>query len=46
MKNISIQAIQFSPAVLIQLIEFSINTDFVYTKLNVKQFYIKQFRLV
>ena len=30
------QAIQFSQAVLIQLIQFSIWTDFVYTKLNVK----------
>ena len=30
------QAIQFSQAVLIQLILFSISTDFVYTQLNVK----------
>ena len=30
------QAIQFSQAVLIQLIQFSISTDFVYTQLNVK----------
>ena len=35
-KNISISAIQFSQAVLIQLIQFSISTDFVYTQLNVK----------
>ena len=31
-----IQAIQFSQAVLIQQIQFSISTDFVYTQLNVK----------
>ena len=36
MKNISIQAIQFSLAVLIQLIQFSISADFLYTQLNVK----------
>ena len=30
------QAIQFSQTILIQLIHFSISTDFVYTKLNVK----------
>ena len=30
------QAIQFSQAVLIQLIQFSISTDFVYTQLHVK----------
>ena len=30
------QGIQFSQAVLIQLIQFSISTDFVYTQLNVK----------
>ena len=30
------QAIQFSQAILIQLIQFSVNTDFVYTQLNVK----------
>ena len=30
------QAIQSSQAVLIQLIYFSISTDFVYTQLNVK----------
>ena len=29
--------------VLIQLIQFSTSTDFVYTQLNIKQFYIKQF---
>ena len=30
------QAIQFIQTVLIQLIQFSISTDFVYTQLNVK----------
>ena len=30
------QAIQFSLAVLIQLIQFSIRKDFVFTQLNVK----------
>ena len=30
------QAIQFSQKVLIQPIQFSITTDFVYTQLNVK----------
>ena len=30
------QAIQFSQAVLIQLIQFSISPDFVYAQLNVK----------
>ena len=30
------QAIQFSQAVLIQLIQFSKSIDFVYTRLNVK----------
>ena len=35
-KNISIQTFQFSQAVLIQLIQFSISADFVYTQLNVK----------
>ena len=29
--------IQFSQAVLIQLIQFSISTDFVYPQLNVKK---------
>ena len=29
-------AIQFSQAVIIQLIQFSISTDFVYTQLNIK----------
>ena len=41
-----LQAIQFSQTVLIQLIQFSISTDFVYTQLNVKQFDIKQLILV
>ena len=35
-KTFLCQAIQFSQAVLIQLIQFSISTDFVYTQLNVK----------
>ena len=35
-KNILFLAIQFSQAVLIQLIQFTISTDFVYTQLNVK----------
>ena len=35
-KKILFQAIQFSWVVLIQLIQFSISTDFVYTQLNVK----------
>ena len=39
-------AIQFSQAVLIQLLQFSISTDFVYTQLMSKQFYVKQFSLV
>ena len=30
-------AIQFSQTVLIQLFQFSISTDFVYTQLNVKR---------
>ena len=33
-KNILFQAIQFSQSVLIQLIQFSIRTNFVYTQLN------------
>ena len=33
-KTFLFQAIQFSQAVLIQLIQFSISTDFVYTHLN------------
>ena len=36
MKTLWFQAIRFSQAVLIQLIQFSISTDFVYTQLNVK----------
>ncbi len=35
-KTFLFQAIQFSQAVLIQLIHFSISTDFIYTQLNVK----------
>ena len=35
-KTLLFQAIQFSQAVLIQLIRFSISTDFVYSQLNVK----------
>ena len=44
-KTFLFQAIQFSERVLIQLIQFSISTDFVYTKMS-KQSYIKQFSLV
>ena len=36
MKIVLFQTIQFNQAVLIQLIQFSISTDFVYTQLNVK----------
>ena len=35
-KTFLFKAIQFSQAVLIRLIQFSISTDFVYTQLNVK----------
>ena len=35
-KTFLFQAIQFSQAVLIQLIQCSISTDFTYTQLNVK----------
>ena len=35
-KKILFRAIQFSQAILIQLIQFSISTDFVYTQLHVK----------
>ena len=35
-KSFLFQAIQFSQVVLIQLIQFRISTDFVYTQLNVK----------
>ena len=35
------QAIQFIQTVLIQPIQFSISTDFVYIQLMSKQFYIK-----
>ena len=45
-KTFLLQAIQFCQAVLIQLIQFSISTGFVYTQLMSKQFYIKQFSLV
>ena len=37
-KNFLFQAIQFSQAVLIQLIQFGISADFVYTRLNIKTF--------
>ena len=36
LKKFLCQAIQFSQVVLIQLIQFSISTDFVYTQLTVK----------
>ena len=35
-KTFLFRAIQFSQAVPIQLIQFSISTDFVYTQLHVK----------
>ena len=35
-KRFLFQVIQFIKTILIQLIQFSINTDFVYTQLNVK----------
>ena len=35
-KTFLFQSIQFSQAVLIQLVQFSISSDFVYTQLNVK----------
>ena len=35
-KTFLFQAIQFSQAVIIQLIQFSISTDFLYAQLNVK----------
>ena len=35
-KTLLIQAIQFSQEVLLQLIQFIMRTDFVYTQLNVK----------
>ena len=35
-KTFLFQAIQFIQTVLIQLIQFSISTDFVYTQLSVK----------
>ena len=35
-KTFLFQAIQLSQAVLIQLIQFSISTDFLYRQLNVK----------
>ena len=35
-KTFQFQAIRISQAVLIQLIQFSKSTDFVYTQLNVK----------
>ena len=34
-KTFLFQAIQFSQAVLIQLIQFNISTDFIYTQVNV-----------
>ena len=40
-KTFLFQVIQFIQTVLIQLIQFSINTDFAYTELNIKKkFYI------
>ena len=46
-KTFLFQVIQFIQTVLIQVIQFSISTDFVNTQLNVKKrLYIKQFSLV
>ena len=42
-KTFLFRAIQFSWAVLLQLIQFSKSTDFVYMS---EQFYVKQFSLV
>ena len=39
------QASQFSQTVQVQTIEFSVSIIFVYTQLNVKQFYFKHFSL-
>ena len=51
-KTFLFQTIQFDQTVLIQLIKFSISTDFDYTQLNqfsvntvLKQFYFKLFSL-
>ena len=45
-KTFLFQAIQFSQAVLIQLIQFRVSKDFVYIQLMSKQFYVKQFSFV
>ena len=45
-KTFLFQAIQFTQAVLIQLIQFSISTDFIYTSLHVKTVNVKQFSLM
>ena len=44
-KTFLFQVIQFIHTVLIQLIQFSINTDFVNTVKCQKQFYSQQFSL-
>ena len=44
-KTFLFQAIQFSQIVLIQTIQFCIRINFLYTQLNTKQFYFKQFSL-
>ena len=36
-KTFLFQAIQFSQTILIQVIQFGISADFVYTQLNVKK---------
>ena len=41
-KTFLFQAIQFIQTVLIQLIQYSISIDFIYTQMS-KQFYNKQF---
>ena len=46
-KTFLFQAIQFSQTVLIQLLQFSIRTDFVYTQTQMSKYSnIKQFSLV
>ena len=44
-KTFLFHVIQFSQTVLIQTIQFSFKIVFVYTQLNVKQFYFKQLSL-
>ena len=44
-KTFLFRAIQFSQAILLQLIQFCKSTDFVYTVMS-EQLYVKQFSLV